>query len=76
MYVHNNLRLLSRNSAAYNEETKMRDIGGHGFDSFQGAGVLYSAALYLDETTMEVVLFADDGEENNEEVIGLALTSF
>ena len=76
MCVHNNLRLLSRDSEEYNEEeTKMWDIGGNGFDSFQGAGVLDFATLSLDESMMEVVLFADDGEEDNEEVIGLTSTS-
>ena len=48
------------------------DIGGDGFDSFQG---VYFATLSLDEPTMEVVLFVDDGEGDNEEVIGLASTS-
>jgi len=62
VYVHNNLCLLSRNSAEYNEEeTKMWDIGGDGFDLFQGAGVLDFATLSLDEPTMEIVLFANDG---------------
>ena len=33
VYVHNNLRLLSRRSPNYNEgESKMWDIGGDGFD--------------------------------------------
>jgi len=53
----------------------MWDIGGDGFDSFQSVGVLNFATLSLDEPTMEVVLFADDGEGDNEEVIGLASTS-
>ena len=76
MYVYNNLCLLSRNSEEYNEEeTKMWDIGGCGFNSFQGSDILDFATLSLDEPTMEVVLFADDGEEDNEEVIRLASTS-
>ena len=76
MYVHNNLRFLSQNSEEYNEEkTKMWDIDGDGFDSFQGAVVLDFATLFLDELTMEAVLFADDGEGNNEKVIGLVSTS-
>jgi len=40
----------------------MWDIGGDGFDSFQGVGIQDFATLSLDEPTMEVVLFADDGE--------------
>ena len=76
VYMHNNLRLLSQNSEEYNEEkTKMWDIDGDGFDSFQGVGVLNFATLSLDEPTMEVVLFADDGKGDNEEVVGLASTS-
>ena len=76
VYVRNNLHLLSRNSEEYNEEeTKMWDIGGDGFDLFQGAGALDFVTLSLDEPTMEVVLLADDGKEDNEEVIELASTS-
>ena len=53
----------------------MQNIGGDGFDSFQGAGVLNFTTLSLDEPTMKVVLFADDGEGDNEKVIGLTSTS-
>jgi len=53
----------------------MWDIGGDGFDSFQGGSVLDFATLSLDEPTMEVVLLADDRNGDNEEVIGLASTS-
>ena len=75
MYVHNNLRLISQNSEEYNEKkTKMWDIGGDGFESFQGAGILDFATLPLDKHTMEDMLFADDGEGDNEKVIGLAST--
>ena len=44
----------------------MWDIGGDGFDSFQGVGVLNFASLSLDKPTMEAVLFADDGDGDNE----------
>jgi len=54
----------------------MWNIDGDGFDSFQSAGILDFATISLDEPTMEVVLFADDEERYNEEVIGLATTSF
>ena len=40
----------------------MWDIGEDGFDSFQSVGILDFVTLSLDEPTMEVVLFADDGE--------------
>jgi len=76
VYVNNNLCLLSRNSEEYNEEeTKMWHIVGDGFDSFQGAGILDFATHSLDEPTIENVLFAGDGEEDNEEVIRLLSTT-
>ena len=56
----------------------MWDIGGDGFNLFQGVSILDFTALSLDEPTMEAVLFADDGEGDNvnEEVIELSSTSF
>ncbi|XP_020247901.1 uncharacterized protein LOC109825460 [Asparagus officinalis] len=61
VYVHTNLRLLSRNSEEYMEgESRMWDIGGDAFDSFQGAGMLDVAALSLDEPTMEAIVFDED----------------
>lgn len=61
VYVHTNLRLLSRSSKEYMEgESRMWDIGGDTFDSFQGAGILDVAALSLDEPTMEAIVFEED----------------
>ena len=51
------------------------DIGGNDFDSFQGAGVFDFTTFSLDKPTTEVILFANDGEGDNEEVIGLVSTS-
>ena len=65
VYVHNNLRLLSRRSPNYNEgESKMWDIGGDGFDSMdiENAGILEIADLSLDEPELEAILF--DSERN------------
>ena len=53
----------------------MWDISGDSFDLFQDVGVLDFATLFLDEPTMEAVLFVDDGDRDNEQVIGLASTS-
>jgi len=53
----------------------VQDYDGDGFNSFQGTNILDFATLSLDEPTMEAVLFADDGEWDNEEVIGLSLIS-
>ncbi|GAV92311.1 Dimer_Tnp_hAT domain-containing protein [Cephalotus follicularis] len=66
VFVHTNLHLLSRNDADYKQgESKLWDIGGDAFDSFDnGAGVLEIASLSLDEPTMETMLFTDDGDGN------------
>jgi len=55
----------------------MWDIDEDDFDSFQGDDILDFITLSLDELTMEAELFMDDGEGDNvnEEVIGLASTS-
>ena len=50
VYIHNNLRLLSRRSSNYNEgESKMWDIGGDGFDSMdiENVGILEIAVFLL-----------------------------
>ncbi|KAL3714805.1 hypothetical protein ACJRO7_006671 [Eucalyptus globulus] len=56
VFIHSNLCLLSRKSPQYAEgETKMWDIGGYAFDSFEDVGVLEVANLSLDEPEMESV---------------------
>ena len=67
VYVHTNLRLLSRRSEAYKvEDTKMWDISGDAFDPFDGdAGVLEVANVSFDEPDMEAVLFTEDGNEGD-----------
>ncbi|GFY80506.1 hypothetical protein Acr_01g0003150 [Actinidia rufa] len=47
-------------------ETKMWDVSGDAFDSIEGAGVLEVANLSLDEHNMEVVLFRDEIDENED----------
>ncbi|XP_077230136.1 uncharacterized protein LOC143863338 [Tasmannia lanceolata] len=65
VFVHSNLRLLSRRSPQYVQgETKMWDIGGDSFDSFEDVGVLEVASLSLDEQDLEVVVFTDDVEDD------------
>ncbi|GAV83902.1 hypothetical protein CFOL_v3_27347, partial [Cephalotus follicularis] len=67
VFVHTNLRLLSRRSPTYKEGgSKMWDIGGDHHDSFEDVGVLEVANLSLDEPDMEAVIFTDDGLENEE----------
>ncbi|KAJ6842503.1 uncharacterized protein M6B38_301855 [Iris pallida] len=66
VYVHTNLRLLSRRSPEYCEgETKMWDIGGDDFGSFGGSGILEVANLSLDEPELEPVVFGDEEDDDN-----------
>ena len=66
VFVHNNLRLLSRSSPQYKEgNTKLWDIGGDEFDSLEGAGLLEITSLTL-EPDMEAILFTDEGELGDE----------
>jgi hypothetical protein len=63
VYIHTNLRLLSRRSDAYKQgRSRMWDIGGDEWDSFAGVGELEIANLSLDEPEIEGVLFTEDGE--------------
>ncbi|KAH1107864.1 hypothetical protein J1N35_011632 [Gossypium stocksii] len=58
VFVHTNLRLLSRKTLHYKEgENKMWDIGGDVFDSFEGVRILGVASLPLDEPDMEMFTF-------------------
>ncbi|KAF7843886.1 Dimer_Tnp_hAT domain-containing protein [Senna tora] len=67
VFVHTNLRHLSRQSSKYNEgETRMWDIGGDRAEPFDGAGTLKVSSLSLDERELEAVIFIDDGQGNNE----------
>lgn len=50
VYVHNNLRLLSR---APDDDLKMWDIGGDTFDSMEDVGFLQFADLSLDDPDLE-----------------------
>ena len=64
VYVHNNLRLLSRRSPNYDEgEYKIWDIGGDGFDSIdmENAEIFEIANISLDEPELEAILFDSEG---------------
>ncbi|XP_057418633.1 uncharacterized protein LOC130712831 [Lotus japonicus] len=67
VFVHSNLRLISRISPQYHEgETKMWDIAGDVFESLDegGCGILKVANLSLDEQELEAIFFNDDdGQE-------------
>lgn len=68
MFVHTNLRLLSRKTREYGEgETKMWDIAGDAFETIDDVGTCEIASLSLDEPEFETVLFEEDdyiGEKN------------
>ena len=60
VYVHSNLRLLSRHNEEYiHTTTKMWDIAGDSWnesDIHEGAGILENAALTLDEPKLEAMV--------------------
>ena len=73
VFVHSNLRHLSRRTDAYKTgETRMRDVGGDSFDSLSGVGLLEVADLSIDEPELQAVSFGLDDldvqsvEENEE----------
>ncbi|XP_073010964.1 uncharacterized protein [Typha latifolia] len=54
VYMRTNFRLLSRRSPDYlREETKMRDVRGDSYDSFNGVEMLEFADLSIDELDLE-----------------------
>jgi hypothetical protein len=64
VFVHSNLRHLSRRSDAYKTgETRMWDVGGDSFDSLGGIGVLEVADLSLDEPELQAITFGLDVQE-------------
>ena len=67
VFIHNNLRLLSRKAEDYSTgPTRMWDVGGDGFESLSGVGILEVADLSLDEPEMESVSF-EGGDDNDTE---------
>ncbi|WCJ24889.1 hypothetical protein M5689_006814 [Euphorbia peplus] len=64
VFVHTNLRLLSRKSPQYEKgETKMWDIGGDSFETPDGAGILEIANLSLDDPEYESIVFVDEADD-------------
>ncbi|GJV42729.1 hypothetical protein Tco_1421169 [Tanacetum coccineum] len=65
VFIHNNLRLLSRSTDQYNEEkTMMWDVGGDDFGTLEDTGFLEFASLSLDEPELERVFFSEDTTTN------------
>ena len=68
MYVHMKFRLLSKKSLKYSQgETRMWNLGGDEFDSFDGADILELANLSIDEPELKRVVFEDDDNDDNVE---------
>ena len=63
VYVHSNLRLLSRRNVEYiNTTTKMWDIAGDSWnegDIHGGAGILENATFTLDEPELEAMVIGN-----------------
>ncbi|GJQ91904.1 hypothetical protein Tco_0003043 [Tanacetum coccineum] len=61
VFVHNNLRLLSRSTEQYlDKKTKMWDVGGDEFGIMEDTGFLELAQLSLDEPELENVFFSQN----------------
>lgn len=72
VFVHSNLRLLSRQTPQYAQgETSMWDVGGDAFDSLDGVGLLEIASLSLDEPEMEAILFTKGNVEDENELFDI-----
>ncbi|XP_075675128.1 uncharacterized protein LOC142644387 [Castanea sativa] len=69
VYVHSNLRLLSRRNEEYiHTATKMWDIGGDSWnksDIHGGAGILESATLTLDEPELEAIVIGNQSMKDD-----------
>lgn len=63
VFVHSNLRLLSRKSPQYMQgPSLMWDISGDAHDSLDDTGVLEIAELSLDEPELEAMVFVDEDD--------------
>jgi hypothetical protein len=61
VYVHNNLRLVSRSTNDYvTRPSKMWDVGADEHETFDGISVLQEAELTLDEPRLEVMMIEDE----------------
>jgi hypothetical protein len=61
VFVHNNSRLLSRSTAEYTSgPAHMWDVGGDGYDTFDGVSILQAADLSLDEPEFELMITGDE----------------
>jgi hypothetical protein len=64
VFVHSNLRLLSRKAEDYKSgPSAMWDVGGDAFESLSGVGILEVADLSIDEPEMESMALEDAGDD-------------
>jgi hypothetical protein len=64
VFVHSNLRLLSRNAEDYKSgSSAMWDVGGDAFESLSGVGILEVTDLSIDEPEMKSMALADAGDD-------------
>ena len=73
VFVHSNLRLLSRRRPEYtSEESKKWDIGGGNWDEpFGGPGLLEITCLTLDEPETETSIVENDDYVDDDDVVVL-----
>jgi hypothetical protein len=65
VFVHINLRLLSRKAEDYKSGPLiMWDVKGDGFESLSGAEILEVADLSIEEPVIESMVFEDGGDED------------
>jgi len=70
VFVHSNLRLLSRKVEDYKTgPSAMWDVGGDTFESLTGVGILEVADLSIEETVLESVSFEDAGIGDEDEIM-------
>jgi hypothetical protein len=65
VFVHSNLRLLSRKAEDYKSRpSTMWDVGGDAFESLSGVRILEVANLSIDEPSLESLALEDVGDED------------
>ena len=70
VFVHSNLRLLSRKVEDYKTgPSAMWDVGGDAFESLTGVGILEVADLSIEEPVLESVSFEDAGIGDEDEIM-------
>ena len=70
VFVHSNLRLLSRKAEDYKSgPSAMWDVGGDAFESLSGVRILEVADLSIEEPVMESMVFREAGVEDEVAVL-------